>query len=271
MRIRTTGILVGILVLVCIGLVFSAVYPFTTSSPHAATQPSERFTVSDADAYSTTGHIVVDGEVRLAFEGAVTAEGEWYQKVVEPNVSSEKYQPSPNGSVYQRLTVTGRYRAERIHEQITEEEDRTLLREVRDGDRVTFVVEDTTNTATEPVSGTASVFVNSLMVPKYGKARSNSSAVTVYKPRSGWYDERSTYRITGASGSVYANTDTHVVQSANVSWEVTDPAGTYAEYILTRVFSDDPTTHSIEFEFNPNETALNRPSWVGETDIDSST
>ncbi|UWG47836.1 Uncharacterized protein HSRCO_1555 [Halanaeroarchaeum sp. HSR-CO] len=266
MKIRATEFLIGILVVVCFGLVFSAVYPFTTSSPHAATPPSERFTVSDADAYSTTGHIAVDGDLRLAFEGAVTAEGEWYQKVVEPNVSSEKYQPSPNGSVYQRLTITGRDRAERIHEQITEEEDRILLREVRDGDRVTFVVEHTTNTAREPVSGTASVFVNSLYVANYGRAGSNSSGVTVYEPRSGWYEERSTYRITEASGGVYANADTHVVRSANVSWEVTDPAGTYPEFMLSRLFSDDPTTYRITFEFNPNDTPLERPAWVGQTD-----
>jgi hypothetical protein len=266
MERRTAGVLIGILAVMCVGLVFSVVYPFTTSEPHAATPPSEQFTVGDADAYTATGRIVVDGEVRLAFEGVVTADGAWYQQVVEPNVTSEEYRPSPNGSVYRRLTIAGRDRVERLREQITEDGDRTLHREARNGDRVTFVVERNTPSDTERVSGTVSVFVNSLFVAGYEKEEFDSSAVTVYAPRSGWYDGQKTYRITGASGEVYANADTRAVQSANVSWRMTEPAGTFAEYELARLMSDDPTTHRITFEFDPGNTTLERPSWLGETD-----
>lgn len=267
MKRRTAGTLIGILVVACLGLVLSVMYPFTTSDPHATTPPSERFAVENADAYSATGSIVVEGEVRLAFEGVVTSDGAWYQRVVEDNVTSEEYHPPENGTVYQRLSITGWDRASQLREQIIEDEDRVLIREGQDGDRVTFVVERNTTGVTEPVSGTASVFVNSLFVAGYESNGPSSSAATVYEPRSGWYDGRETYRITGTSGTVRVNADTHAVRSANVSWGVTTPAGSYAEYALARVTSDDPTTRKITFEFNSDDDDLERPSWV--TEIES--
>jgi hypothetical protein len=75
MNRRTAGVLTGVLAVVCFGLIFSVVYPFATADPHAANPPSERFTVKNADAYSATGRIVVNGEVRLAFEGVLTPNG----------------------------------------------------------------------------------------------------------------------------------------------------------------------------------------------------
>lgn len=267
MKRRTAGALIGVLTVVCLGLVLSVIYPFTTSDPHAATPPSERLTVGDADAFAATGRIVVDGRVRLAFDGVVTTDGAWYQKVVEPNVTSEKYRPSPNGSVYQRLMITGRDRTKRIRKQIAEDKDKRLHREGRNGDRSTFVLEQKSTSVTEPVSGTVSVFVNSLFVVGYEKEGSDSSAVTVYEPQSGWYDGKRTYRITGASGDVSADAETYAVHSANVSWEETEPAGTFAEYELARLTTDDPTSHSITIEFDPGDTKLDRPPWV--SDIDS--
>ena len=264
MERRTAGALIGILVVVCAGLGFAVAYPFTTSDPHAAAPPSEQFTVGDGAAYTATGRIVVDGDVRLAFDGVVTADGAWYQRVEEPNVTSEAYRAGPTEPVYQRLTITGQDRAERRRERIREDEDTRLHRERRDGDRVTFVVERPADSDTEPVSGTASVFVTSLSVVSYRTTASGSPGSTVHEPRSGWYDGRRTYRITGASGEVDADAETHAVRSANVSWELTDPAGTYAEYVLTSGTSDDPTTHRVMIEFDRGETDVERPSWVEE-------
>jgi hypothetical protein len=262
---RTAGALIGILMAVCLGLVLSVMYPFSTSEPHAMNPPDERFTVGDSEAYSTTGSIAVEGETELALEGVVTSEGAWYQKVIEKNVVSEEYRPPTNRTVYQRLTVTGRDRAGRLREQITEDEDRALLGENQKGNRVTFLVEENATDATEPVSGTASVFINSLSVVGYESDRRGPSSVSLYEPRSGWYEGRETYRITEASGNVRANAETHVVKSANVSWHVTTPAGSYAEYALVRSTTDDPAARRITFEFDPDEDALERPTWVDRT------
>jgi hypothetical protein len=265
MQRRTAGILVGIIALVCVGLVLSVVYPFTTSDPHRANPPDERFAGSEADAYSVSGSLVVDGRVRLAFDGIVTADGAWYQRVVDGDVVSESYRPTAGGTIYHKRTVEGSDDAERQRELIAGSEDRVLVREKWDGDQVTFVVEENGTGVTQPVSGTASVFVNSLSVVGYEAEGADSSAETVYEPQSGWYDGRETYRITNASGTVRTDADTHVVESANVSWEETAPAGTYARYVLVRLLSDEPTAYRITFEFDSGDSDLERPTWVGET------
>lgn len=265
MKRRTFGALFGLFVVLCLGLVLSVVFPITTSEPHATNPPSERFTVGNTDTYSASGSIVVDGAVRLAFEGIVTPDGTWYQRVEEENIISEEYHSPVNNTIYQRFTVTGQDRVQRFQEQLTNDDDRTLVRAEQDGDRVTFVVETNTTAVSEPVSGTATVFLNSLSVAGYENTGTTSAGVTVYEPRSGWYDGRETYRLTGASGYVQANAETHVVKSANVSWTVTTPAGSYAEYTLTRVTSNDPTTRHITFEFNPDDADIDRPSWITES------
>ena len=262
MKHRTAGVLIGVLAVVCFGLVLSAVYPFTMTEPHAANAPSGRFTVSETDAFSATGSLVVDGQVRLAFDGVVTADGGWYQRVVDGDLVSEAYRPNGSETVYQRRTITGRDDAEQQRELIADSENRVLVGENRDGDEVTFIVEANGTGVTQPVSGTASVFVNSLVVAGYEAEETDSSDETVFVPRSGWYNGREPYRITDASGEVRTDANTHVVTSANVSWDTTEPAGTYAEYLLVRSFSDEPTTYRITFEFESGDAALEKPPWV---------
>ncbi|KTG11343.1 hypothetical protein, partial [Haloferax profundi] len=176
METRTAKIISGILAVVCFGLVLSAVYPFTTSNPHSVNPPNDRFTVSDTDAYSARGSLVVDGEVRLAFDGVVATDGGWYQRVVDDDVVSEAYQPTANGTVYHRISVEEREDAEQRRELITENEDRVLIREDQGGDRVTFIVKENGTGVTQPVSGTASVFVNSLFLAGYEAEETASSA-----------------------------------------------------------------------------------------------
>lgn len=262
MKRRTAGVLIGVLAVVCLGLVLSVMFPFATTDPHRADPPSDRFTVSRTDAYSASGSIVVDGRVRLAFGGVVTADGAWYQRVVDGDVVSESYQPTANGTVYHKRTIEGDDDARQQRKLIAESEDRVLVREERDGDHVTFVVEENGTGVTQPVSGTASVFVNSLSVVGYEAEGADSAEGTVYEPQSGWYDGRETYRVTDTSGDVRADADTHVVKSANVSWKVTAPAETYAKYVLIRSFSDEPTTYRITFEFDSGDSDLDRPPWV---------
>lgn len=264
MRRRPAGVLIGLLVVLCIVLVFAVLYPFTMASPHASTHPSDRFTAGEPAAFSANGSIVVDGRVVLAFDGVVTADGAWYQRVEEPGVVAETYQHAPAGTIYHRLTIADRSDATQRREQISANPDLDLVREERDDDRVTLVFEEHATDTTQPVSGTAAVFVNSLAVASY-EATATRSSTTVYQPQSGWYDGSRPYRLTGATGEVHANAATHVVTSANLSWATTTPAGTYAEYVLVTLTSDNPTTHRITYEFEPGETDLERPTWAGDT------
>jgi hypothetical protein len=47
-----------------------------------------------------------------------------------------------------------------------------------------------------------------------------------------------------------------------VSWAVTSPAGSYAEYVLASVVGDEPTTRRITYELDRDDHDLERPSWV---------
>jgi hypothetical protein len=258
MQRRFAWLLIGGLAVVCLGLVLSAVVPFTTADPHAAKAPDERFRVGDADAFSAEGRIVADGEAALAFDGVVTADGAWYQRVVEPSVTAVEYYPGTGDTVVRQLRITGRERAERYRERIAEDAARALVGDETDGIRVTFVVEQNNTDPSEPVSGTASVIVNSLFSTRYERTGSDSASVTACEPRSGWYGGQAPYRITGPRGTVRANPSTLVVTSANVSWKVTRPAGSFAEYVLVRAASGAPTDRRIAYEYTPGEAEVER-------------
>jgi hypothetical protein len=148
--------------------------------------PDEQFTVSAAESYRATGDIVVDGEVKLAFEAVETATGERYLVVEEPGVRSEHYQSSPNASVYERIAVE-HGDAERLRGEITGDEDRRLLWKNRTRERVVFVVEENTTDLSRSLTGPASVVVRSLHVASY-ESGGDSSNASVYEPRNGWYD-----------------------------------------------------------------------------------
>lgn len=253
---------IAALAVVCLALVGSVIYPVTTADPHVASPQDERFAVGDADAFRASGTIVVEGERVLAFEGAVAADGEWYQRVEEPTVTSETYHSPGDGPVYERIAVESSEHAEALREAVADDPDRELLRQGRDGDRMTLVVAKNDSTAAEPVSGTASVFVRSLFVAGYEAAGTGSPGVTVYEPRDGWYRGTRPYRITAASGEVRVDADTGAVRTANVSWDVTKPAGTYARYVLVSLAGDGQTTRRITVEFRPGEPEIERPTWV---------
>jgi hypothetical protein len=268
MRERTTGLVVGVLVVVCLGLVLSVVYPFTTASPRAGPPAAEGFGVADADSFSATGRIVVEGTTQLAFEGRVTADGAWYERVAENGVVGETYR-TPNGSAYRRLTVEGVDAAERRRARITEDESRTLLRGSRDGNCVTFVTrsEALPERSSETVSGTASVFVGNLGVAAYEPTGTDAAGVTPYEPQPGWYEGRVVYRLTGVSGTVRADAETGTVTSANVSWMVTR-GETYAHYLLSTLYAGS-TTSRTTFTFDATPPPLERPAWATAAESDT--
>jgi hypothetical protein len=265
MKSRTAGAIVGVLALCCLALILAAVYPGTTAEPHAAAPAEERFTVGDvdADAYRASGRIVVDGEERLAFDGVVTADGERYHSLQEAGVRSEQYQASPNATVYERLEIGDESDAERLKNRILDDEGRRLLGEESTADGVSLVVASNGTDVADEIPGSASVIVRSLHVTRYERV-GGGPGTAVYGPRNGWYEGTRPYRITDASGAVRTDADTAAVESASVSWAVTDPAGSYAEYALARLTGSDPRVYEVSYEFAPGDSDLDRPAWVDE-------
>lgn len=258
---RAAWVLIAALAAVCVGLVLSVAYPFNTAEPHALSDSTERFSVGDTDAFNATGRFLADGEETLAFEGAVAADGAWYERVGEEHVTSWKYYPGSGETVYWRVRITGRDRAHEFRRSVTGDADRDLLETERAGNRTTLVFTATGDDGSEPVSGTASVFVNGLGIVGYERAGSDGAGLRTFEPKSGWYEGSRPYRITGATGAVDVN-DEMTVRSANVSWDLTEPAGSLAEYVLVTVASDATTTQRVEFDYTPGATPIERPTWV---------
>jgi hypothetical protein len=271
MESRTAGAIVGVLALCCLALVLAAVYPGTTAEPHAAAPAEERFTVghTDVGAYRASGRIIVDGEERLAFDGVVTADGERYQSLREEGVRSEQYQASPNATVYERLEMDDEADAEQLKNQVLEDEARRLLSEESTAEGVTLVVASNGTDVADEISGSASVIVRSLHVTRYEQVDGTATETAVYEPRNGWYEGTRPYRITDASGTVRTDADTAAVESASVSWAVTDPAGSYAEYALARLTGPAPRVYETTYELVPGDSDLDRPAWVDEARTES--
>ncbi|RLM44050.1 hypothetical protein DVK00_13365 [Haloarcula sp. Atlit-47R] len=259
---RTARLLNGALALCCLVLVLAAVYPVTTAESHSTQPVDERFTVPEVDDYRATGAIVADGETALKFEGAVTADGGRYLFIDEGAVRTEQFQASPGAPVYSRLVVEDVGSTDRRREQIQRDTDRKLIRESRTEGDVTFIIKQNASDLRTDVSGAASVVVRSLYVVGYQRDIDPSQEATVYKPENGWYEGREPYHITGATGQVRTVSDTTGVRSAEVRWDQTGSAGTYAELALVRLTGDAPTTYDISVEFKSGEPTVRRPAWV---------
>lgn len=267
---RAAAILLGVLAFCCVGLVLSALYPFSVSTPNAAAPADERFIVEDASSYRAAGSIVVGGETRLRFEGIVDTDGERYQRLVEDGVRSEQYQARPGGPVYERLVIEREAVADRMQARIERADNRVLLRENHSRGRVTLVVRTNGTNLSKEIAGSASVFTRNLQVAEYRERERESGAGTVYEPQNGWYSGAVEYRVTDASGVVRTGSGSRAVRAANVSWAVTEPAGSYAEYVLTQLTSDAPTSHRTTFRMTAGDTDVVRPPWVDESRAASS-
>ncbi|UTF53250.1 hypothetical protein [Natronosalvus rutilus] len=216
MKRRTAGTSVGLLVVVCLALVLSMVYPFSTSEPHAV--KDEQFTAVEGDEYHVSGAITIDGDEYIVLEEAVVEDGARYQSLTVENLQSVSYQAGPCEAVYTRSKYPDEDDVDQILERIEEREDQHILRVDRDGEGVVFVTrEENTDDCAVKVGSTASVLVDNLRETNYERVQ-ESPEEHVYEPRNGWFDGG--YRITDSSGQVRADPDSYTVTAADVSYTV---------------------------------------------------
>jgi hypothetical protein len=266
MNWRTARVIIGVLAVVCFGLVASVVYPLSTSTPHAALPSDEQFSVGDREAFSVDAHITVDDETTFALDGTATANGPRYMRLRFGSGSIvETYQVGPNATVYNRIIDPQESQADTRRTSIVSDADRELLRETETDAATVFVVRTnySINFAAE-LSGSASLFVESLHFTTYervGDPREDDETTT-FEPQNGWFDESRAYRITNASGQVRADNETEAVQSASVSWGLTQPADTYVHTRLAQLFGDQPQRYTVDYEFETDVSNVSRPAWV---------
>lgn len=241
---------------------FAVIYPVSTADPQTTKPASERFSVKQGTTYQATGRIAVDGTLSIAYEGIVGPNGERYQTLIEESVSTEQYQREANATVYERMVLTDADAAEQRRDRVIEDDDRTLIRETRDEGRTTLVVAKNDTNLAADISGSAGLFIRSLQLAGYDAVRNTSGGKTVFKPSNGWYGREEPYRIGGATGTVRADRKTNAVVEADVSWTVTSPASSVAEYLLVSLTSEEPRKYDISFSVEDNQTEVERPQWV---------
>ena len=150
----------------------------------------------------------------------------------------------------------------RMREQIVVDDSQQLLEKDHADGSATFVVASNSSNQTSEFPNPAAVVVQSLRVVSDAQTDTDTVEISQFKPQNGWYGESNGYRVTNATGELRVDAETNTVESASVSWDVTEPAGSYAEYVLTRSTSSDPTAHEISFEFQTDDPKTDRPQWV---------
>jgi len=262
---RRAWVVSGLLALCCVGLLFSVVYPVGSATPHADTPSDEQFWSAETAPYSMTGAVVVDGDRQFGFEDRATTSGERYQRVEESETTTERYQAAPNATRYERLRMDSEANVDRMRDQIERDERQELLEAHRTEEHVTFIIATNGSDPTVDFADPAAVVVRSLHAVGYEPTGDASPDRIRYEPQAGWYGDTDGYRITNANGDIRVDASANTVESASVSWDVTEPADSYAQYVATSLSSSDPTTHEISFELQRDQPEVTQPSWSPDT------
>ena len=262
MNPRTSRLVITMLAVVCFGMLASVVYPVSPSTPQASQASGEAFSVGDHDNFSVSAEITVDGDPGLRLTGTVSRDGPRYRRVVDSGSTAEAYQAGPNETVYERYTIHKESVVDSHREAITGADDRTMLRQTDTAEGAVFVVRvNESFEFADELSGTASLFVSGMGTTSYDQV-GRPSGTTIYEPQNGWFNGSRAYRITNASGEVRVDSETGVVDSGSVAWNLTEPADSYAHERFARLFSDQPERHRIDYEFETAGSNMSRPAWV---------
>lgn len=208
---------------------------------------------------------VVDGDRQFGFEDRATTSGERYQRVEESETTTERYQAAPNATRYERLRMDSEANVDRMRDQIERDERQELLEAHRTEEHVTFIIATNGSDPTVDFADPAAVVVRSLHAVGYEPTGDASPDRIRYEPQAGWYGDTDGYRITNANGDIRVDASANTVESASVSWDVTEPADSYAQYVATSLSSSDPTTHEISFELQRDQPEVTQPSWSPDT------
>jgi hypothetical protein len=241
-----------VLVGVAVGLV---AVPLTEMEPRP---PAQAFEVGGAPAYGVAGNISVEGNVVLGVDGVVNDSGASRVRILEENVVSERYRGHDADVEYRRFVLEPG-RSDRLLATVEDDPERTVLAVDCRDETVRVVVASNETTPFDP-PGAAAVVLTELQLAAYERVDSGDGADRrLLRPRSGWYESRRSYRLTGATGRVIRSPKSNVVHSADVTWNQTVGTETYAHYLLRR---NETVEKRIQYRYRPGEVTVERPAWV---------
>lgn len=265
-------LLVGTVVLVCLGVGLSFVYPFSTATPQSEAD-DRYFTTDGRDEYTVTAETTLDGETVAELNGTITAEGSRYVRMYLFNFNEtvEMYRATSTETVYDRHIHDRPVNVTEVRERFGRIDTRTIVREEHNDEDVTFMVQTKTNRSgvvTKQTRGWKGLFISypltiDLSLLSYERV-DERDGIDVYEPQNGWYNGSNEYRITGATGRVHVDNETQAVRSATVSFAYT-PASNYAEYLETRLTTNRTRQIRITYDVADAVEPVDPPSWLPNT------
>lgn len=266
MNWRSAGIIIGVLAIVCISLILSVVYPFSTHDPYSA-ESQEKFSFEEADEYRVTGSHI-QGQWGYNFEAVVTADNERYFVEEWPyeNLSTrERYQSGPESDIYIRHIYEDEAEVDERPEYSGAYDDVEILQAGHEGNESVGIIRIENTDATPTPTNLVYPTVRALsFVPHEQTVQEENRSV--YEPQDGWVEAGDNYRVEDTSGYVeVSDPETGVVKSADVTWEQTKLHRlTYLNYLLTTTATDESTTVEITYELETDDIDVETPSWVTE-------
>ncbi|WP_255169206.1 hypothetical protein [Natrononativus amylolyticus] len=259
------GIAIGVLALLCVGLVLSVVYPFSTMESQSTNPAEDRFSGIDSDEYSITASYDGEGGTNIELRDVKSADGERYHLLGTDSNTYEEYQEHEGAPVYQRFLSPDRTYIDHVVDRANDDESLQILEEKQSDETITLILkEERSGVYENSATSESSVFIRSFFVASYAQVEQTDETNT-YRPENGWYG---TYRITNSSGEVHAEPDTNVVRSANVSFDLTQSAESYAEYLVATVVSDETVTIEIMYDAETENVEVEIPEWAEEARSD---
>ncbi|ELY89087.1 hypothetical protein C483_14090 [Natrialba hulunbeirensis JCM 10989] len=264
MNWRSASIVIGILAALCLVLVLSVVYPFSTYDPYSEESPAQQFSFEEADEYRVTSSIIADGRTEYDIDGVVTDNNERYKVADWGWTTVEQYQPSSDGEVYIRRAFDDETEVDNWLETHRDDDDVEILQTAQEGDEnAGIVLTGSTHSESNDLESSTEFILGNLRFIPYEQTDQDGDSDT-YGLQDVWVEQTSS-RITDTSGSIEADPETQAVRSVDVSWEQTELHRlTYLNYLLTTASNEESTTMEITYEFETDDVNLETPDWASD-------
>lgn len=263
MKWRTAWLIIGALGIVCLALILSVVYPFSTTDLEERPSVASEFDAGEPTAYEFSLTYTSDKGEYGEFTGVATENGEEYVTTVDEDSRAELYRVNRTAPLYRWYRYSSHTDFQYQREHALEDPRVELIAESREGDRYTLLTRSNASSEEQPgplyppgISG------GPLEEIAYDRVSETSGRIT-YEPRNGWFEgSRESYRITDATGSVTVDRETATIVAAEVSWTRTAPVERYADYALGRILETAQERHTYSIEYTTTDVDLDSPDWV---------
>lgn len=215
------------------------------------------------EPYSARGTVLVDGDVLVEYESAVSTDSEAAATTLRMYYNNQR-----DG----RRIFESYWDGDHVHRRV-QTDDPMILNDFVETDGVVNATVDEASNEAVRVVGQNDPILQDTRDSMYGfilrhlepttydhvETRTvDGVTVDVYEPGNGWYDGQTKYRVTNASGVVHIDSETGRLRYANVTLDRTRAAN-YLDYLRNR---DNTETVTILYDRSAPPEEVKRPGWT---------